>query len=603
MPRLFAGCLALAVCSLSLLAITSTVDAADPTVELLWPAGAPGAVGQEDGDKPTLTIWKAPADKWNGAAVVICPGGGYGFLAVDHEGKQVAEFLNTLGVTAIMLKYRLAPRYHHPAPMQDVQRAIRSVRAKAEELKIDPKRIGVMGFSAGGHLASTAATHFDGGNDKGDAIDKQSSRPDFAILCYPVITFTDPTTHSGSRRNLLGEKPDPELVKFYSTETQITDKTPPTFLFHTNEDTGVPPENSILFYVGLRKAKVPAELHIYEKGAHGVGLASKDPVLSTWSGRLADWLKVRGYLNKPKPVFEDPSKVTDADFEFQGEYTGEITLDDAKSKLGLQVIAQGSGKFATVAYLGGLPGDGWDGLTRFPAAGVRKDKIMELAGETASAKVENGVVTIRDKDGNVFGELKKVERKSPTLGAKPPEGAVVLFDGKNVDEFEGGRLTADGLLMQGVTSKRKFQSGTLHLEFRTPYMPEDQGQARGNSGCYVQGRYEVQVLDSFGLEGKDNECGGIYSSSAPAVNMCFPPLSWQTYDIDYTAGTYDDQGKVLKFPRITVKHNGVVIHNNMELKKITPGGVSADGPGPGALHLQDHGNPVRFRNIWVVEKK
>ncbi|MCY2968041.1 MAG: DUF1080 domain-containing protein, partial [Planctomycetota bacterium] len=275
----------------------------------------------------------------------------------------------------------------------------------------------------------------------------------------------------------------------------------------------------------------------------------------------------------------------------------------AKSKLGLQVIAQGSGKFATVAYLGGLPGDGWDGLTRFPAAGVRKDKIMELAGETASAKVENGVVTIRDKDGKVFGELKKVERKSPTLGAKPPEGAVVLFDGKNVDEFEGGRLTADGLLMQGVTTKRKFQSGTLHLEFRTPYMPEDQGQARGNSGCYVQGRYEVQVLDSFGLEGKDNECGGIYSSSAPAVNMCFPPLSWQTYDIDYTAGTYDDQGKVLKFPRITVKHNGVVIHNNIELKKITPGGVSADGPGPGALHLQDHGNPVRFRNIWVVDKK
>ncbi|MCY2965814.1 MAG: alpha/beta hydrolase, partial [Planctomycetota bacterium] len=294
MPRLFAGCLALAVCSLSLLTITSAAVAADPTVELLWPAGAPGAVGQEEGDKPTLTIWKAPADKWNGAAVVICPGGGYGFLAVDHEGKQVAEFLNNLGVTAIMLKYRLAPRYHHPAPMQDVQRAIR--------------------FSAGGHLASTAATHFDGGNDKGDAIDKQSCRPDFAILCYPVITFTDPSTHAGSRRNLLGEKPDPELVKFYSTETQITDKTPPTFLFHTNEDTGVPPENSILFYTGLRKAKVPAELHIYEKGAHGVGLAPKDPVLSTWSGRLADWLKVRGYLNKPKPVFDDPAKVTDADF-------------------------------------------------------------------------------------------------------------------------------------------------------------------------------------------------------------------------------------------------------------------------------------------------
>ncbi|RPI86280.1 MAG: DUF1080 domain-containing protein, partial [Planctomycetaceae bacterium] len=441
------------------------------------------------------------------------------------------------------------------------------------------------------------------GSDKGDTIEKQSCRPDFAILCYPVITFTDPFTHGGSRKNLIGENPDAELVKFYSNETQITDKTPPTFLFHSTVDTAVPPENSILFYSALRKAKVPAELHIYEKGAHGVGLAQKDPVLSSWSGRLSDWMKTRGYLNKPKPSYDDPAKVADPDFAVQGEYSGEIDGDNGKQKLGLQVIARGGGKFQAIAYLGGLPGDGWDGNSRFPADGELKNGAVELRGETATATIAKGVVKVRHNGGEVFGELKKVERKSPTLFAKPPEGAIVLFDGKNADEFEGGRVTADGLLMQGVTSKRKFQSGTLHLEFRTPFMPEDQGQARGNSGCYVQGRYEVQVLDSFGLEGKDNECGGIYSISAPAVNMCLPPLAWQTYDIDYTAGTFDAQGKVTKSPRITVKHNGVVIHNNIELKKITPGGVSADGPEPGALHLQEHGNPVRFRNIWFVEKK
>lgn len=603
MPRRALLTSLLTTLAVALAPFTLAAQSPTPVVELLWPAGAPGAVGQEDADKPTLTVWKAPADKWNGAAVVICPGGGYGFLAVDHEGKQVAEFLNSHGVTAIMLKYRIAPRYHHPAPMQDVQRAIRTVRAKAGEWKIDPKRVGVMGFSAGGHLASTAATHFDNGSDQGDAIDKQSCRPDFAILCYPVITFTDPFTHAGSRKNLLGDSPGPELVKFYSNETQITDRTPPTFLFHTTEDTAVPPENSILFYSALRKSKVPAELHIYEKGAHGVGLASKDPVLSTWSGRLADWLKGRGYLTKPKPTYDDPAQVSDADFAYQGEYAGEINGENGKLKLGLQVVARGNGKFQAVALIGGLPGEGWDGVTRHAVEATLRNGGVDLQGENGTGRIEKGILTVRDLAGNVLGELKKVERKSPTLGAKPPEEAIVLFDGKSTDEFEGGRLTADGLLMQGVTSKRKFQSGTLHLEFRTPYMPEDQGQARGNSGCYVHGRYEVQVLDSFGLEGKDNECGGIYSISAPLVNMCLPPLAWQTYDIDYTAGTYDADGKQTKAPRITVKHNGVVIHNNLELKKITPGGVSADGPQPGALHLQDHGNPVRFRNIWFVEKK
>jgi acetyl esterase/lipase len=287
-------------CTLIALSLMLTAAKDDgPKVELLWPDGAPGAKGTEDVDKPTLTIWLPPADKANGAAVVICPGGGYGALAIDHEGKQIAEWLNKRGVTAFMLKYRIAPRYRHPAPLQDAQRAMRTVRARAKEWKLDPKRIGIWGFSAGGHLASTAGTHFDDGNaDAKDPIERVSCRPDFLILCYPVITLEAPYTHKGSRNNLLGEKPDDKLVQSLCNEKQVTAKTPPTFLFHTNGDDGVVPENSILFYMALRKAKVPAELHIYEKGPHGVGLAQKDPVLKSWPDRLEAWLKARGYLEK-----------------------------------------------------------------------------------------------------------------------------------------------------------------------------------------------------------------------------------------------------------------------------------------------------------------
>lgn len=271
-----------------------------PKLELLWPAGAPAAVGEEDRDKPSITVWPAPADKTNGCAVVICPGGGYGALAVDHEGKQVAEWLNSLGVTAFVLRYRLAPRYRHPAPLSDAQRALRTVRARAEEWKVDPKRVGILGFSAGGHLASSAGTHFDDGKaDAAEAIDKQSCRPDFMVLCYPVITFDPPFAHMGSRYNLLTKDADPKLVELFCNEKQVTARTPPTFLFHTTEDTAVPPENSILFYTALRKAKVACELHIYEKGRHGVGLAQKDPILSTWPARAAAWMEQRGYLKKP----------------------------------------------------------------------------------------------------------------------------------------------------------------------------------------------------------------------------------------------------------------------------------------------------------------
>jgi acetyl esterase/lipase len=267
-----------------------------PAAELLWPGGAPGALGSEDADKPSLTTY-LPTGKKTGTAVIVCPGGGYRGLAMDHEGHQVARWLNSLGVAAFVLKYRLGPNYHHPIELGDAQRAIRMVRTRASSIGVDPSRIGIMGFSAGGHLASTAATHFDNGNaGAADPIDRAGSRPDFAILGYPVISFTTEYTHRGSKQNLLGDHPDAELVKLLSNELQVTPQTPPTFLFHTNADTGVPPENSVLFYLALRKAGVPAEMHIYEKGPHGVGLAPTDATLGTWPHRLADWLRTRGLL-------------------------------------------------------------------------------------------------------------------------------------------------------------------------------------------------------------------------------------------------------------------------------------------------------------------
>lgn len=265
---------------------------------LLWPNGAPGAIGQEDRDKPAITVQLPAAEKATGAAVLVCPGGGYGGLAVDHEGKQIAKWLTDRGIAAVVLKYRLGPRYHHPAPLQDAQRALRTVRARAKEWKVDPKRIGIWGFSAGGHLASTAGTHFDEGKPGADdPIERASCRPDFMILCYPVISMEEPYVHKGSRKNLLGEQPDPKLIENLSNDKQVTAKTPPTFLFHTNADSGVVPENSVLFYQALRKAKVPAELHIYETGPHGVGLGQKYPELSNWPDRLEAWLKVRGVLS------------------------------------------------------------------------------------------------------------------------------------------------------------------------------------------------------------------------------------------------------------------------------------------------------------------
>ncbi|MFL6212286.1 MAG: alpha/beta hydrolase [Blastocatellia bacterium] len=265
----------------------------------LWPQAAPGAIGDEPADVPTLTPYLPPRARATGAAVVICPGGGYQMLA-DHEGRPVAEWLNSIGVTAFVLKYRIAPRYHHPSPMLDAQRALRTVRARAAEWGIDPRRIGILGFSAGGHLASTAATHFDAGKaDSADAIERVSSRPDLVILIYPVITMRE-QTHGGSKRNLIGEHPDPQLIALMSNEEQVTKETPPAFLIHTVNDEAVPVENSLLFAAALRRAGVPYEMHLYERGPHGFGLAPNDPVLSSWPERCADWLRLHSFA-APRP--------------------------------------------------------------------------------------------------------------------------------------------------------------------------------------------------------------------------------------------------------------------------------------------------------------
>jgi acetyl esterase/lipase len=294
----------LLVLVLAAVSVRSGQPATQPPPIPLWPGGAPGARGESPEDAPSIQLYQPPAGKASGAAIVVCPGGGYARLA-PHEGHDVARWLNGLGVTAVVLKYRLGPRYQHPAMMQDVLRAIRLVRARSAEWKLDPDRVGVMGFSAGGHLASTAATHFDAGDSLAkDPIERIKSRPDLAILCYPVITMRDPHAHPGSRKNLLGDPPAPERINELSNEARVNAATPPTFLFHTADDAAVPVENSMLFAAALRRAGVPHELHVFEHGRHGVGLAQNDPVLSLWPKLLENWLRARGFLA--------PGRVSDA---------------------------------------------------------------------------------------------------------------------------------------------------------------------------------------------------------------------------------------------------------------------------------------------------
>ncbi|HQX49186.1 MAG TPA: DUF1080 domain-containing protein [Planctomycetaceae bacterium] len=300
------------------------------------------------------------------------------------------------------------------------------------------------------------------------------------------------------------------------------------------------------------------------------------------------------------PAFETVAEAG-PDYAIQGEYAGEIKHDNEAVKLGIQVIALGDHKFNAVAYPGGLPGDGWNGEEKFKASGETKDGQTKIVDpEHGHAILGDGKMVLFDKEGREIGTLAKVERKSPTLGAKPPEGAVVLFDGTSADNFKGGKIVMQDLLLADCETKEKFGDHQLHIEFRIPFRPTARGQERGNSGVYIQGRYECQVLDSFGLDGENNECGGIYQIARPKVNACFPPLTWQSYDIDFTAARYED-GKKVKNARVTIKHNGIVIHDDLELTHGTPG-KNPEADSPDVIYLQGHGNRVVYRNIWVVKK-
>lgn len=282
------------------------------------------------------------------------------------------------------------------------------------------------------------------------------------------------------------------------------------------------------------------------------------------------------------------------DYADQGEYVN--------SWGGAQVIALGDDNFRMVTYPGGLPGDGWNKETKTETPGKREgDKIVFSGPNNYRAELAGGKISITTASGGPY-EMTRKERQSPTLGAKPPQGAVVLFDGSSAEGWEGGHMDDRKLLFAGCKSKKAFGSFTAHLEFLLPFKPLGRGQDRANSGVYVQDRYEVQVLDSFGLKGENNECGGIYTLSKPAVNMCFPPLQWQTYDIDFTAAQYDAAGAKTKNAILTVKHNGVIVQDHLELKSNTPGNGLKEGPTPGPFQLQGHGNPVFYQNIWVLPK-
>jgi len=300
--------IALVTMVLTALAVQPQPSAAltDGQVIRLWAGAAPGALGNDDIDIPTLTAYlprsAAPATPDRTTtdatpAVIVCPGGSYRSLALNHEGRQVANYLNSLGIAAFVLRYRLGPRYRHPVELADAQRAIRTLRARAKEWRLDPARIGIMGFSAGGHLAMSASTMFDTGDaHAADPIERTGSRPDFAVLAYPVISMTAAWTHAGSKTNLLGADADPAVAARLSGESAVTKDTPQTFIFQTNEDTVVPAENSLHYFLALRRAGVPAEMHIFEKGPHGVGLALDNAALAPWSSLLATWLRGRAVI-------------------------------------------------------------------------------------------------------------------------------------------------------------------------------------------------------------------------------------------------------------------------------------------------------------------
>ena len=353
--------------------------------------------------------------------------------------------------------------------------------------------------------------------------------------------------------------------------------------------------------------RFPSPRHAYGRVSAiviGAALAVSSLSLPARSASAAD---------QTNPVYTDPAKV-DRDYAIQGEYAGVVDANGQLTPVAARVIALGNGMFDVVAYPGGLPGLGWTGTDRFTGTAARtgdaadapvKIEGTDWTGSPRKGEIRNGEIVVFHDDGSEWTRLPKKPRTSATLGQKPPEDAVVIFDGPGpVNEaatLVDAHVTDDGLLMQGVTTKETFGDAVWHIEFRLPYQPFDRGQNRGNSGAYVQGCYEVQMLDSFGLEGKDNECGGLYSIAAPRANAALPPLEWQTYDIDFTAPKFAD-GKKVANARMTVRHNGILVQDDVEVPVITPAGPQPEERPRGPLHLQEHGCQVRYRNIWVQPK-
>jgi acetyl esterase/lipase len=571
-------------------------------------AGKDGIARRKNVSTPRLVVYDIPQTDpaTLRSAVVVVPGGGFSMLADEHEGSDACKWFNDRGIVSFLCLHRVPTRgmeQPNAGPVLDVQKSVYEVRRRASEYSLDPKKIALLGFSAGGQAAVVAAANpprFE------RAEQTVPTRPDAVMLLYPwQILAAD--------------------GKSLRTDLTIDATTPPMFIAQAADDTGSVPQGSLALYAALLEAKVPAEIHIYAGGGHGFGMRPRDnaPGTSDWPNRALDWLRTRwtpaaaSAADAGNPACTDPARA-DGDFAFQGEYVGEVTHDGQPMRFGVQIIALGDGKFDAVAYPGGLPGDGWTPPNKIVGTGTRvgaaADAVVKLEGvdwggvtrkgEIRTADGGTAIVVLAD-GGTAVAKLPKISRKSPTLGRQPPPGAVVIFDGagpaNEAETLEAPRITDDGLLMEGVSTKGGFGDGLWHIEFRLPYQPKDRGQGRGNSGAYVQGCYEVQMLDSFGLEGKNNECGGVYSVKAPSVNMCLPPLEWQTYDIEFTAPRFEGEKKTAS-PRMTVRHNGVVIQDDVEVPKITPGGPQKQEKPLGPLHLQNHGNPVRYRNIWFVPK-
>lgn len=303
--------------------------------------------------------------------------------------------------------------------------------------------------------------------------------------------------------------------------------------------------------------------------------------------------------NRARLTINDLAAV-DEDFHLMGEYQGQVWQNGSCCPIGLQVVALGDGEFSAMQYACGLPGTGWNKVDREQLTGWRDGDTVKLEGESTHITVSIGCATVFDTDGRLLGQIGKVHRQSPTLGMPAPHNAQTLFDGTNTDAFKAGQMTEDGLLKEGTELIPRFRDFTLHAEYRLPYMPYARGQGRSNSGLYLQSSYEVQVLDSFGLEGVENECGALYRYKRPDQNMCLPPLQWQTYDLTFRSPRFDSEGNKIQNARITVLHNGVAVHDDFEIERKTGAGKpEEDILRP--IKFQDHSNPVRFRNIWVID--